>query len=250
MAEPVYKKITDLDVLSTALDGNETLPIVKSGKTYKRSWANLFGSGWITSLLAAFSAFVAPDALHATDADTLEGESKDVLHAAANLTGALNLAVIPAQLTGKNAATATYANTAGSAPANGGTSAACSGNAATATTATNALACSGNAATATLATNASNAHVYHGVSPDGMTVTGGVIYAAIAATGAIPNIGDRMLITGGYYNNSDSETIPALYAERYSATGIHLVFRGRNDTFIASVVSGDSTVTHPWRIAW
>ena len=145
MAEPVYKKITELDTLSASLDGNETLPIVKAGKTYRRTWANFFGSGWITSLLGAFSAFKAPDANHADDADTVGGESTAQLHAAGSLTGALNLAVIPAELTGKNAATAT-------------TSAACSGNAATATlaaTATNALACSGNAATATTAASCS-----------------------------------------------------------------------------------------------
>lgn len=119
MAEPVYKKITELDTLSASLDGNETLPIVKAGKTYRRTWANFFGSGWITSLLGAFTAFKAPDADHADDADTVGGETAAQLHAAASLTGNIHLDRIPAELTGKNAATATV-------------SAACSGNAATA----------------------------------------------------------------------------------------------------------------------
>ena len=107
MAEPVYKKITELDVLSTAIDGSETLPIVKAGKTYRRTLANLFGTGWIASLLGAFSAFKAPDADHADDADTVEGETAAQLHAASGLTGAIHLDRIPAELTGKNAATAT-----------------------------------------------------------------------------------------------------------------------------------------------
>lgn len=51
-----------------------------------------------------------------------------------------------------------YANSAGSAPANGGISAACSGNAATATNASNAYSCSGNAATA------SNAYACNGLT--------------------------------------------------------------------------------------
>ena len=122
MAEPVYKKITELDVLATAIDGSETLPIVKAGKTYRRTLANLFGTGWIASLLGAFSAFKAPDADHADDADTVGGETPAQLHAASGLTGAIHLDRIPAELTGKNAATATV-------------SASCSGNAATASSA-------------------------------------------------------------------------------------------------------------------
>ena len=109
MAEPVYKKITELDVLSTAIDGSETLPIVKAGKTYRRTLANLFGTGWIASLLGAFSAFKAPDADHADDADTVGGETAAQLHAASGLTGAIHLDRIPAELTGKNAATASSA---------------------------------------------------------------------------------------------------------------------------------------------
>ena len=109
MAEPVYKKITELDVLSTAIDGSETLPIVKARKTYRRTLANLFGTGWIASLLGAFSAFKAPGADHADDADTVGGETAAQLHAASGLTGAIHLDRIPAELTGKNAATATLA---------------------------------------------------------------------------------------------------------------------------------------------
>jgi hypothetical protein len=73
-----------------------------------------------------------------------------------------------------NAATATYATTAGSAPANGGTSAACSGNSATATYANTAgsapanggtsAACSGNSATATYANSAGSAPANGGTS--------------------------------------------------------------------------------------
>ena len=149
--EVVYKDITDLDVLSGSLDGNETTAIVKSGKTYRRSLANLFGAGWITSLLAAFSVFKAPDADHADDADTVGGEDKATLHSAPLLTGAIHLDRIPAELTGKNAASAT-------------TAAACSGNAATATSATTAAACSGNAATAD---KLKTARTIGGVSFDG-----------------------------------------------------------------------------------
>ena len=152
MAEPVYKKITELDVLSTAIDGSETLPIVKAGKTYRRTLANLFGTGWIASLLGAFSAFKAPDADHADDADTVGGETAAQLHAASGLTGAIHLDRIPAELTGKNAATATV-------------SASCSGNAATATVSAS---CSGNAATA----NVSASCLGHAASA---TTTGRVV---------------------------------------------------------------------------
>lgn len=61
---------------------------------------------------AAFTSFVAPEATHAVDSDTLKGESASDFHDAAQLTGAVPLASIPAQLTGKNAATATLAATA------------------------------------------------------------------------------------------------------------------------------------------
>jgi len=191
MAEPVYKKITELDVLSTAIDGSETLPIVKAGKTYRRTLMNLFGTGWIASLLGAFSAFKAPDADHADDADTVEGETAAQLHAASGLTGAIHLDRIPAELTGKNAATATLAADA-----------------------TNALACSGNAATAT---KLKTARTIGGVSFDGSAninlpgvnapgnqdTSGRAAYAGIAdrsyavsnsasATGPLPSIYDNI----------------------------------------------------------
>ena len=213
MAEPVYKKITELDVSSAALDGNETLPIVKSGKTYKRSWANLFGSGWITSLLAAFSAFVAPDALHATDADTLEGETKETLHTANNLTGVVPLPTIPAELTGKNAPTATV-------------SASCSGNSATATLAAD-------------ATKLKTARTIGGVSFDGSAninlpgvntagnqdTSGNAAYAGSAgrayavgnsasATGPLPSIHDNI---GKFHYLRDTEK---LYYGVVMATGM------------------------------
>lgn len=103
MAETVYKPIPGLDPLQGSLDGSETLPVVKSGKTYRRSWTNFFGSGWMANLLQAFSSFVAPNATHADDADTVGGEDKAALHNAANLTGNINLDRIPATLTGKSA---------------------------------------------------------------------------------------------------------------------------------------------------
>ena len=191
MAEPVYKKITELDVLSTAIDGSETLPIVKAGKTYRRTLANLFGTGWITSLLGAFTAFKAPDADHADDSDTVEGETAAQLHAASGLTGAIHLDRIPAELTGKNAATATV-------------SASCSGNAATATLAAD-------------ATKLTTARTIGGVSFDGseninlpgvnatgnQNTSGRAAYAGIAdrsyavsnsvsATGPLPSIYDNI----------------------------------------------------------
>ena len=185
MAEPVYKSVPGLDPYSGSLDGSETMVMVKAGKTYRRLLANLFGTGWIASLLGAFDAFKAPDAVHADDADTVGGEDNNALHNAALLTGTANLANIPAELTGKNAATATLAaaatklqnartiggvsfdgtasinlpgvnttgnqNTSGKAAA-AGVADSCSGNAATATTAAS---CSGNAATASVAASCS-----------------------------------------------------------------------------------------------
>jgi hypothetical protein len=109
MAEPVYKSITELDQFSGSLDGSETMVMVKAGKTYRRMLQNLFGSGWISALLAAFSSFVAPRALLADDADLVGGEDNAALHNASLLTGNIDLARIPAELTGKNAATSTVA---------------------------------------------------------------------------------------------------------------------------------------------
>lgn len=149
MAEVTYKKITELDSASLPLDGaNEYALVSQSGVSKKALWSGIFGGGWWTKLKAAFDDFVAPEALHATDADTLGGEAASYYTDASNITsGALPLERIPAELTGKNAATATLAATA-----------------------TNALACSGNAATATLAARATKlatARTIGGVSFDG-----------------------------------------------------------------------------------
>lgn len=143
MAEVTYKKITELDSASLPLDGaNEYTLLSQSGVSKKALWSGIFGSGWWAKLKAAFDDFVAPEALHATDADSLGGESASFYTNASNLTsGALPLERIPAELTGKNAATATLAATA-----------------------TNALACSGNAATATSATAAGSATKFNGLN--------------------------------------------------------------------------------------
>jgi len=128
MAETVYSKIADLDTASQPLAGTELIEASQLGASKKVALTNLYGTGWFAKLIAAFSAFKAPDSDHADNADTLgvgEEEPSD-FHDATQLTGNIHLDRIPAELTGKNAATATLAATA-----------------------TNALACSGNAATAT-----------------------------------------------------------------------------------------------------
>lgn len=125
MAETIKKRISDLDAASQPLGGTELAEISQGGVSKKVTLTNLFGSGWWSALRAAFSAFVAPEATHAVDSDTVGGETKAQLHDATKLTGAVPLASIPAELTGKNAATATLAGTA-----------------------TNALSCSGRAALA------------------------------------------------------------------------------------------------------
>ena len=175
MAE-VKKKFSQLDPGSVPFEGTETIAAVQGGITKRGTISGIHGAGWWDKLKAAFVDFVAPEALHANDADTIGGETSAELHNAGALTGTAPLSVIPAQLTGKNAATATsaakltnartitltgnatgstsfdgsgnvsisvtvgYATSAGSAgyATNAGTSAACSGNAATATKATNA----------------------------------------------------------------------------------------------------------------
>lgn len=163
MAEQVFKKITELDTLSGSLDGSETLPVVKAGKTYRRSWSAFFGSGWAANLFQAFTAFKSPDSVHADDADTVEGQDAAMLHNAALLTGNIHLDRIPAELTGKNAATATKLATArtiggvsfdGTANINlpGVNTAGNQDTTGNAATATDAASCSGNAATATTAT--------------------------------------------------------------------------------------------------
>jgi hypothetical protein len=137
MADPVYKRITDLPSATLPLAGTDLIEVSQSGTSGKGLLSGIFGAGWFAKLTAAFTAFKAPDADHADDCDTIVGETPANLHDAGSLTGVINLARIPADLAGKNAATAT-------------TAAACSGNAATATTA---AACSGNAASTTVVPN-------------------------------------------------------------------------------------------------
>ena len=191
MAEPVDKKITELDVLSTAIDGSETLPIVKAGKTYRRTLANLFGTGWIASLLGAFTAFKAPDSDHADDADTVEGETAAQLHAASGLTGAIDLDRIPAELTGKNAATASSAAKLTTARTIGGVSFDGSANInlpgvnapGNQNTSGSSASCTGNSETATTSTRVPSVETLPGVSPldFGKIVTsGGHIFGCVA----------------------------------------------------------------------
>lgn len=109
MSEPVYKRIEDLDPATLPIAAADKSPISQSGTTKMVREDNRYGAGWFAKLAAAFSAFVAPEATHAVNADTL-GAGADTpadLHDAAQLTGALDLDRIPAELTGKNAATAT-----------------------------------------------------------------------------------------------------------------------------------------------
>lgn len=172
MAE-VKKKFSELDPGSVPFEGTETIAAVQGGITKRATISGIHGAGWWDKLKAAFVDFIAPEALHANDADTIGGETSADLHNAGALTGTAPLSAIPAELTGKNAATATsaakltnartitltgnatgstsfdgsgnvsmsvtvgYASSAGSAgyATNAGTSAACSGNVATATSA-------------------------------------------------------------------------------------------------------------------
>ena len=122
MAE-VKKKFSELDPGSVPFDGMETIAAVQGGITKRGTISGIHGAGWWDKLKAGFVDFIAPEALHANDADTIGGETSAELHNAGALTGTAPLSVIPAELTGKNAATATLA-------------ASCSGNAATATLAT------------------------------------------------------------------------------------------------------------------
>ena len=108
MAE-VKKKFSELDPASVPFDGMETIAAVQGGITKRGSISGIHGAGWWDKLKAGFVDFIAPEALHANDADTLGGETSAELHNAGALTGVAPLSVIPAQLTGKNAATATLA---------------------------------------------------------------------------------------------------------------------------------------------
>lgn len=103
----ILKRITDLDPASQPLGGTELAELSQGGVSKKVSLANILGANWWAPLRAAFSSFVAPEATHAIDSDTVGGETKAQLHDATKLTGAVPLANIPAELTGKNAATAT-----------------------------------------------------------------------------------------------------------------------------------------------
>jgi hypothetical protein len=105
MAETVYKKISELTSASIPLAGTEYIEVSATGASKKALFSGIFGVGWWAKLMASFSAFKAPDADHADDADTLEGESASDLHDATALVGAVPLANIPAELTGKNAST-------------------------------------------------------------------------------------------------------------------------------------------------
>lgn len=105
MAEIVYKKVSELDSASQPLAGTEVTMVSQLGASKKVALTNLYGTGWFAKLIAAFSAFKAPDADHADNADTLgvgEEEPSD-FHDAAQLTGNIHLDRIPAELTGKNA---------------------------------------------------------------------------------------------------------------------------------------------------
>jgi hypothetical protein len=104
MAETVYKEITDLDSATLPLGGTEYAIVSQTGKASRALWSGIFGGGWWTALKAALSSFKAPDADHADDADTVEGDSAADLHDAAQLTGTVALVAIPDQLTGKYAA--------------------------------------------------------------------------------------------------------------------------------------------------
>jgi hypothetical protein len=168
MAE-VKKKFSELDPGSVPFEGTETLAAVQGGITKRATISGIHGAGWWDKLKAAFVDFVAPEALHANDADTIGGETSAELHNAGALTGVAPLSVIPAELTGKNAATATYAT-------NAGTSGACSGNAATATSAAKLT----NARTITISGDATGSVSFDGSA--NKTLTLDVTYATNAGS--------------------------------------------------------------------
>ena len=105
MAEVIYKRISDLDSAAQPLGGTEIAEISQGGVSKKVTLTSIFGSGWWAALRSAFSGFKAPDADHADNADTLGvGEETGAdFHDATQLVGAVPLASIPAELTGKNA---------------------------------------------------------------------------------------------------------------------------------------------------
>jgi hypothetical protein len=114
MADPVYKRIEDLDDATLPVAATDKTPISQSGTTKKVAESARYGAGWFAKLAAAVTAFVAPEATHAVNADTLGAgaDTPAALHDAAQLTGAIHLDRIPAELTGKNAATADLADVA------------------------------------------------------------------------------------------------------------------------------------------
>lgn len=116
MAE-IKKRITQLDPALGPLAGTEVSPVVQGGVTKKIAEASKYGTGWWDKLKEVFTAFKAPDSDHADNADTLGAglEDEDDFHDAAQLTGVIHLDRIPVELTGKNASTADYADTAGAA---------------------------------------------------------------------------------------------------------------------------------------
>ena len=173
MAE-IKKRITQLDPASGPLDGVEVSAVVQGGVTKKITESNKYGAGWWDKLKAAFVDFVAPEADHANNADTLGVglEEPSDFHDAAQLTGVLDLARIPVELTGKNASTADYADTAGT------------------------------AATADYATEAGSiGTIYHGSISGGIGsgLTYGNIAAALLASGFLSSAGDKMLLSGAFW---------------------------------------------------
>ena len=169
MAE-IKKRITQLGPASGPLDGTEVSAVVQGGVTKKIAESTKYGIGWWDKLKAGFVDFIAPEALHANDADTLGGETSAELHNAGALTGTAPLSAIPAELTGKNAATATLATNAG--------------NATTATYATNAGNATklANARTITIAGDATGSTTFDGSENKTITLSVGIIKNTYGAT--------------------------------------------------------------------
>lgn len=107
MAEIVYKKISDLDNGTVPLDGGELIMVSQTGVSKKATISQAHGAGWWSVLKVALSSFVAPEATHSGNADTLGSgyEEPSDFHDAAQLTGAIHLERIPEELTGKNSDT-------------------------------------------------------------------------------------------------------------------------------------------------
>ena len=63
--EKVYKRISELDGLTGDLTGAELLPIVKSGKTFKRQLSEIYGDSWFSALRSKLADFIAPNATKA-----------------------------------------------------------------------------------------------------------------------------------------------------------------------------------------